>query len=194
VLKVLARAEPGDLLPLQFRSETMEIPYRRPAPKTVKKALALVSKPPEENRQTEWTFAKETVLLNERVRREPAARFEIQAIQIGPVVLLSNPSEFFAQLGLDIKAGSPFPLTMVVELANGILGYVPTAEAFARDGGGYETRLTYYSNLEVQAGPKMVEASKKLIRGWQPGILPEPPRKAPFTGAWDYGSVPPEKE
>jgi neutral ceramidase len=194
VLKVLMRAEPGELLPLRFRSETMEIPYRPPSLATVKKALDLVSKPPGENRQTDWTFAKETVLLDERVRRDKAARFEIQAIQIGPVVLLANPSEFFAQLGLDLKARSPFPTTMVVELANGILGYVPTADAFAGDGGGYETRLTYYSNLEVQAGPKMVEASKKLIQGWKPGILPEPLHKAPFTGAWDYGSVPPEKE
>ena len=192
VLKVLAQAEPADLMPIRFRSEIMEIPYRRPAPETVQKALALVSRPPEEKRQTEWTFAKETVLLNERLRREAAARFEIQAIQIGPVILWANPSEFFAQLGLDLKARSPFPLTMVVELANGILGYVPTVEAFASDGGGYETRLTYYSNLEVGAGPRIVSASRKLIEGWQPGVLPEPPRKAPFAGAWEYGSVPPE--
>jgi neutral ceramidase len=191
-LKVLTRAEPGDLMPIRFRTGTMEIPYRPPAPETVKKALAMVSRPPDEKNQTEWTFAKETVLLHERVRKEASAHFEIQAIQIGPVVLLANPSELFAQLGLDLKARSTFPLTMVVELANGIIGYVPTVEAFSKNGGGYETRLTYYSNLEVQAGPKIVDGSRKLIDGWQPGVLPEPPRKAPFKEAWDYGSVPPE--
>lgn len=192
VLKVLSRAEPGDLMPIRFRTEMMKIPFRPPAPETVKKALALVARPPDAKEGTAWTFAKETVLLDERIRRERVARFEIQAIQIGPAVLLANPSELFAQLGLDLKARSPFPLTMVVELANGILGYVPTVEAFSSDGGGYETRLTHYSNLEVQAGPKIVDACGRLIQGWQAGVLPEPPRKAPFRKAWDYGSVPPE--
>ena len=107
-------------------------------------------------------------------------------------MLLANPSEVFVQLGLDLKTRSSFPVTMVVELANGILGYVPTVEAFSKNGGGYETRLTYYSNLDIQAGPAIAEACRRLIEGWQPGTLPEPPSKATFRGAWDYGNVPPE--
>jgi len=109
-------------------------------------------------------------------------------------VFLANPAEFFCQLGLDIKQGSPFPFTFPVELANGCVGYVPTEEALGEHGGGYETRLTAYSNLEVRGGTKIVEGCLRLARSLTPGVVPEPPKAPPFTKGWEYGTVPPETE
>jgi neutral ceramidase len=116
----------------------------------------------------------------------------VQAVQIGPAVFITNPAELFCQFGLDLKAGSPFPLTFPVELANGCVGYVPTEEAFSAHGGGYETRLTSYSNLEPDAGRQFVSAGLELAKTMTPGIIPTRPDAPPFHEAWPYGSVPPE--
>jgi hypothetical protein len=158
----------------------------------VRRCVEIVQKDPKEVGATEWTFAKEIVLLDWMLKKEPVTEFEVQAVQIGPAVFLANPAEFFCQLGLDIKKGSPFPLTFPVELANGCVGYVPTEEALGPRGGGYETRLTSYSNLEPKAGTRIVEASLALARQLKPGRIPQPPQAPPFKEPWSYGNVPPE--
>ncbi len=193
-LKVLATAEPGEIGPAAARSEILRIPRRRPAPARVGRCRALAESDGSRGNPTEWTFAKEIVLLDALLEREPVADVEVQAVQVGPAVYLANPAELFCQLGLDLKAGSPFPFTFPVELANGCIGYVPTEEAFGPHGGGYETRLTAYSNLEVAAGRRIVEAGLRLARSMAPGAVPEPAKAPPFTRGWDYGAVPPETE
>jgi len=42
----------------------------------------------------------------------------------------------FVELGLSIKRRSPFPHTIIAELANGNLSYIPTREAYVQ--GNYE--------------------------------------------------------
>jgi hypothetical protein len=140
------------------------------------------------------------VLLDALATRSPIVEGEVQAIQVGPAVFLSNPAELFCQFGLDLKSKSPFKLTYPVELANGCVGYVPTEEALGPHGGGYETRLTSYSNLERSAGRQMVETALELADRMRPGMVPEPPKAAPFEPSengigsrpWSYGTAPPE--
>ncbi len=79
-----------------------------------------------------------------------------------------------------------------MELANGCVGYVPTEEALGPRGGGYETRLTAYSNLVPDAGPRMVRAALELARAMKPGAMPEAPPAPLFREPWSYGNVPPE--
>jgi hypothetical protein len=123
------------------------------------------------------------------------APVEVQAIQVGPAAFIGNPAELFVQLGLEIKAKSPFKFTFPVGLANDYVAYVPTEEAFGPHGGGYETRLTSYSNLEVTAGTKIVETGVALARQMKPGIAPAFPKAPPFRGQpWGYGNVPPERD
>lgn len=194
-VKVLVREEPGVITPIAHAHKILEIPRRVPNPKRVQQADEIARMQPAEVGATEWTFAKELVLLDARLQTEPVAEAEVQAIQLGPVVLLTDPAEFFVQLGLDIKAGSPFPFTFPVSLANGCVGYVPTEEAFGPRGGGYETRLTSYSNLEITAGTQMVHAALELARQLTPGTVPTRPVAPPYQdNAWEYGAVPPELE
>ena len=96
------------------------------------------------------------------------------------------------EFGLDIKKRSAFPFTFSVALANGIVGYVPTEAAFDHNGGGYETRLTSYSNLEITAGRQLADAGLALSREMTPSPVPERPRLDRPGTSWAYGNVPPQ--
>jgi neutral ceramidase len=194
-LKVLFRAE-RSAGPWTVASEmkTWRIPRRIPEPVRVEKCLAATKKPVKEVGTTEWIFAKEIVLLDALLVKAKDVEVEVLAMQVGPVLLVSNPAEFFVEYGLEIKKRSKFALTFPVELANGCVGYVPTAEAFSAHGGGYETRLTSYSNLEITAGRQFVEAGLELANRLTPQALPVPPKAPEWKTGWEYGSVPPERK
>jgi hypothetical protein len=193
-LKVLLTMEPGTLTPVAARTKVWQIPRRVPAPARVQACLELVQRDRRKVDPTEWTFAKEIVLLDALVHKEPSVAVEVQAIQVGPAVFVTTPAEYFCRYGLDIKEASGFTFTFPVSLANGCVGYVPTEDAFGTHGGGYETRLTSYSNLEITAGTQMRDAGIELARQLKPGAVPESPRNPPFTGKpWPYGNVPPER-
>jgi hypothetical protein len=63
----------------------------------------------------------------------------LQALRIGDLAVCAIPFETFAEIGLELKKRSPFPRTMVVGIANGYNGYLPTPEQHQL--GGYETWL-----------------------------------------------------
>jgi len=182
----------GTLVPVDYNLQVLKINRRLPSQERVKQCVELTKKPIEEVGTTDWLFAKEIVLLDAIAKKAPQVDVEIQAVQIGPVVLVTNPAEYFVQLGLNIKRGSQFKYTFPVSLANGSIGYVPTLEAFGRDGGGYETRLTSYSNLEITAGNQIVDLSLELIGKLKPAIEPAFPTPPTFKAPWSYGNVKPE--
>jgi len=179
-------------VPLDAKTKELTIARRVPAPARVAAALELAQQDAK-IAGPDWVWAKETVLLDALVAKHPKVATEVQAIQIGPVVCVSNPAEYFCAYGLEIKAASGFPITFPVELANGCVGYVPTEEAFGPNGGGYETRLTAYSNLEITAGRQFRDVGIELARAMKPAPLPQRPMAPPFKGeGWSYGNVGPQ--
>lgn len=188
---MLLMAKSGDIT-LDNRDKVFPIKRRQPTPEHVKQAEAIIAQGKPKGDTTDWLFAKETLMVDALVHHEPAAEVEVQAIQVGPAVFVSNPAEYFVNNGLRIKKESPFPLTFPVELADGCTGYVPTEEAFGPNGGGYETRLTYYSNLEVTAGTQMATTGIALTHELTPQPIPQPPKAPPFRAPWTYGAVRPQ--
>jgi len=186
----------GSLAPVAYKDRILSIKRRAPSPEHLARAMEIVShkQPPAGTAFVEWTFAKETVLLDARIKEEPVAPVEVQAIQVGPLVILANPAEYFCQYGLDIKAAGKFPFTMISELTNDNVGYVPTEEAFGPHGGGYETRLTSHSNLEITAGRQIADALIDMASKFTPGPVPQPPPVKEAAKPWAYGSLPPQRD
>lgn len=191
-IKALLDAVPGPMAPVTAMATQLEIPRRRPSPVRIERASQLLTDGTAHEETTEWYFAREIVLLDALLEREPIALIEVQALQIGPAVFMACPGELFCELGLRLKASSRFPLTVPVSLANGFCGYLPTLEAMSETGGGYETRLTSHSNLEIGAGERVVQALIDLAGRMTPGTTPEPPPPPRFAQAWSFGNVPPD--
>ncbi|HET8521898.1 MAG TPA: hypothetical protein VFL82_01620 [Thermomicrobiales bacterium] len=99
------------------------------------------------------TYAMGVLQLAERASE---GEIELQVMRIGNFVIVGLPGEIFVEFGLAIKAGVPSGRAAVVGLANGIIGYVPTREAYAQ--GGYETWPTPTSWSAPGTGEAMVES------------------------------------
>lgn len=84
---------------------------------------------------------------------------EVQAFRISrDVAIVTLPGEVFVDLGIAIKAASPFDTTLVIELTNDAPGYIPTRKAFAE--GSYET---VNSRIQPGYGEKMASAAIGLL-------------------------------
>ena len=85
---------------------------------------------------------------------------EVQVITLGrELAWVSLPGEIFVELGLTIKAGSPFAQTMIAELANGSIGYIPTRRAYAE--GNYEV---VSARCDKGSGELLVESALRQLR------------------------------
>jgi neutral ceramidase len=112
---------------------------------------------------TDEIYEKRIERLREKQRRCDHFPAELQCLALSrDHVLVGIPGELFTELGLRIKAASPFADTHVVGAANGMVGYLPTRQAF--DGGGYECTLITSSCLAPEAGDMVVAAALDMLR------------------------------
>lgn len=81
-------------------------------------------------------YAKRTLAM---AKAPETVSVPLQVLRIGDLAVCAIPFEAFAEIGLDLKRRSPFPLTMAIGLANACNGYLPTPEQHRL--GGYETWL-----------------------------------------------------
>lgn len=119
----------------------VKLKYRRPAEEDVvaaRKVLAITDKDEIARLPRKaQNYARQTVRAHER--EEDVLEVTLQAIRIGEFAIVGIPFEAFVEIGLEIKDHSPFSQTMVIGLANGRHGYLPTPEQHRL--GGYETWL-----------------------------------------------------
>lgn len=75
-------------------------------------------------------YARETIVFS-----DGALPIELQGLRIDDAVFVAVPAEVFVEIGLHIKERASSP-TFIVGIANGYIGYLPTAAA--HEVGGYE--------------------------------------------------------
>jgi neutral ceramidase len=78
---------------------------------------------------------------------------------VGDCAFVTFPGELYTEIGLRIKAASPFAHTMIVGLADGYMGYVPTRQAIAEGGYAEDTR-----HVDADAEGIIFERSVSLLR------------------------------
>jgi len=159
VLKVTTFAKPVDVDRIDGLIEDVELPLKSFTEEELAKAREIVKtpNPPDVDFVLDRVWALRALEISGR--KQPTISARVQAICVGAVALVAVPCELFYELGLDIKRKSPFSHTVVVELANDSIGYVPRREDYKN--GGYEV---VNSRLAPGGGEMMVEAAVKILR------------------------------
>ena len=166
VARALDRARPLAEGALSVRSTQVDLPFRSISDEEIARAEDTLARAPAQNGggmtsedlargsvAVERFFAEE-LLAFAREQKPAVRRFPVTALRFGDAAaIVSLPGEPFTEIGLALKAQSPFPRTLVATLA-GFCGYVPPAECLAR--GGYEV-------LPVRGGGCAPECADRLL-------------------------------
>ena len=108
-----------------------------------------------------------SVLLAEQYLAEPeempaTCEVEVHVMQVGDWAIVGLPGEIYTCIGTRIKANSPFPNTLVVELESGANGYI--SPDVIQDCGAYEgiystIAFTGHGTVDV-----LVNGATKMLR------------------------------
>ena len=87
----------------------------------------------------------------------------VHVLQLGDIVFVGLPGEIFSEIGLQIKALSPFAHTVVVELADGWHGYI--APDYVLRAGCYETIYSNISYTGLGTADILVDGAVTMLKG-----------------------------
>ena len=105
-------------------------------------------------------------VLDVHARAGKPHEVEVQVIALGEeIAWVSLPGEIFVELGLSIKAGSPFKQTIIASLANGSVGYIPTVRGYSE--GNYEA---ISSRCAPGSGELLVASAIRQLRQLRRGL------------------------
>ncbi len=146
---------------LRVKSAKVRLPLAKITPEDVETARAVVArlngkdKPPAFLEQV-----RAFKVLDVEARQGEPIEVEVQVVALGDTIAwVSLPGEIFVELGLAIKQDSPYPHTIIAELANGAIGYIPSRRAYAQ--GNYEA---VSARCAEGSGEMLVDAAVTLLK------------------------------
>ena len=141
---------------LGVRSQVLQLPLPKVTPEDVQEAKAIVEK---KDKAKFMEQVKAYKVLDVDKRAGTPQEVEVQVITMGDTLAwVSLPGEIFVELGLSIKAASPFAQTHIAELANGSIGYIPNRSAYLE--GNYEVES---ARCAAGSGEMLVQAAVKML-------------------------------
>jgi neutral ceramidase len=137
VIKTYTRLEPLEVDAIRARSEVVALHLAPFSENDLEKAREITLKFGERNAAPFMEMVNAFKIVDVFERKGKPIDAEVQVFTLGDdFAIVSLPGEVFVELGIYIKERSPYPGTMVLELANGSVDYIPDRKAFME--GNYE--------------------------------------------------------
>jgi hypothetical protein len=162
VLRAWPRLRPVETAGLRVKTAVVLLPLPALGKDDVENARTIAARveDPKSKRpsflEVVWAFKVRDVAARQGRPHE----VEVQVIALSnEVAWVSLPGEVFTELGLSIKQDSPFPYTIIAELANGSIGYIPSQRAYAQ--GNYEV---VSARCAEGSGERLIDAAVKMLK------------------------------
>ncbi len=163
VLKTYMDLRPAADGALQVRSEVLSLPLAPVTEEDIAEAHEVVKRGAEAKFMEQVQAYK---VLDVAAREGKPWESEVQVITLGrDLAWVALGGEVFVELGLSIKAASPFEQTHVVELANGSFSYIPNRSAYAE--GNYEV---VSARCAEGSGEMMVTSAIRMLSELAPAV------------------------
>jgi hypothetical protein len=161
-LRTYSKLEDVSGSPLRVFSEIVHLPVPEFTADDVKQAQAVIerSRGPQPGRPAFLELVHAFTIINVTGRHQSKPlEAEVQVIALGDkLAWVGLPGEVFVELGMAVRAASPFQYTLISELANDMFDYFPDRKAF--DQGGYEVVT---ARAKAGCGEMLVDAVRRLL-------------------------------
>ena len=142
---------------LRVRNEVVQLPLAKHTDEELRQAREIVARQGANASFLERVKAYR--ILDTAAQQGKPMDVDVQVFALGQdIAWVALPGEVFVELGLNIKAASPFQQTNIIELANGITPYIPHRSAFSE--GQYEVVSSRYAE---GAGELLVATAIRLL-------------------------------
>jgi hypothetical protein len=160
VFKAYPRLQPlTNMGALRVRSEIVKLPLPPVTSAQLEEARLDARTAKDNTRDGFMKLVRAHRVLDIAARAGQPMDVEMQVIALGrEVAWVAWPGEIFVELGLSVKAGSPFLHTYNVELANGTIGYIPNQSAYPE--GNYEVES---ARVAAGAGEMLVTSALRML-------------------------------
>lgn len=137
VLKTYTTVSPLNVSSIKAKSELIDLPLAAFSKADLPWAREVAAKYGKEDAAPFMDFVKAFKILDIDSKKEKPIEAEVQVFTLGDqFAIVSLPAEVFTEIGMYIKSRSPYPYTIITELTNGRVGYMPDRKAYAE--GNYE--------------------------------------------------------